>query len=73
MLFRRPATARRKGDHQDGAIAQIAQAVAATGCQQLRQDVTGHRLGALAAALPRHGSDGKTKCRLQGKVGEGAV
>lgn len=54
-----PAAAGGKRDHQDGPVANVAQAVAATGRQQFGQHVTGDRLGAPAAALPWHGADGQ--------------
>lgn len=52
-----PAAAGGEGDHQDGAVAQIAQVIGRAGRQQLCEDFAGDRLGALATSLSWRGSD----------------
>ncbi|MGZ2486575.1 hypothetical protein ACVITL_005160 [Rhizobium pisi] len=54
--FAAPASTGGKCHHQDRSIPNVAQTVAAAGCEQPGQHLACHRLGALAAAWPCYGS-----------------
>jgi hypothetical protein len=53
------AAAGGKGDHQDGAIRNVAQAIGRASGDELRQDIAGHRFGALSLPGPRDRAHGE--------------